>query len=202
MFNTNILTFEIATRLSHNQLLYTTDNHQTINVCFNNQYFSIHPSFTITYRFNNPFLNLKERSVLEITDLRIRIDITEMKIDLETNKLTKQIYSRNTSKTFNVNNDLFELISKLHPFIRHEIFKNEFTEQKFIIDFTNISNYAVIENSNNYTTEQISDFLETLRNSDLINMGHSILLYRTLTNFKEELSHSLNENEHFFECNI
>jgi len=95
----NKLVFESTNRLEHNKILYTNKSKKRILICDNDVCYSINPSFTIftSPTFDNRYI-VGQYEV--VTDIRVRIDINEVKFNDKTGKYEKEIYTRDTTKTF------------------------------------------------------------------------------------------------------
>lgn len=197
MSKSNILTFSIVTRVSQYELLYRPTKKDFLFFTTGQTYYCIEPSFTISYIDNSLF---NEGKYIiggnEITDIRVRCELSELVLDVTTSEFVKKKFRSNANKTFRLNNDILSYISKLQSFISSEIIDVDFNEQDYTIDFTNMSDYVVVENSHNYTIDQISRVINTVNDINDLNLSRTILLNKTLTSFKNALASVLNESEH------
>lgn len=197
MFKSNKLIFSIVNRTAVSELLYKPNNNEYLFFTTGETFYSIEPSFTIFYK-NNSRYNEGKYIVgrNEITDIRVRCDVSELSLDDITKEYHKKKYQRKANKTFHLNNDLLNFVSKLQAYISSNIIDIDFNEQDYTIDFTSMSDYVVVENSNKYSIDQISKVINTINDLDDLNLGRTIILNKTLTSFKNALTHVMNKSEH------
>lgn len=193
---TNTLTFKIATRKTPYDALYRTKSELLFNDG-NNDY-SIEPSFTTFYESGVSF---DEQGVILVSpriikDVRVRCDVSEIEFDQSTLSYNKKKYKRKANKSFHLSNDLLNYISKLQSYIYSQIIDTEFNEQDYSISFDEMDNYVVVENSKNYTIQQISQVINAIDDIDELNLSRAILLNKSLSKFKDDLTSVLDEDEH------
>ncbi len=196
----DILRFDIVNRNSMYDAFYrtvnstflkyeetVTENHMEVE-----KYYAIEVSFT-TFT-SNESVSSEERFIVshfKVTDVRVRCDIHCLEFNEETNTYSKDRYTRGALKTFKFSNDLLNYISKLQSYIYSKLINEIFGTQEIIIDFNNISNYVIVENSNNYTIDQIRTVINTIDDLEYINLTKAILNNKLLVNFKNELEEVL-----------
>lgn len=197
MNKSNILTFELATRKTFYDALYRTKGKLLFNDR-NNDY-EIEPSFTIFfYEPGNSFGEQRKTLVSSriVTDVRVRCDISEIEFDQSTFSYKKKKYKRKGNRSFHLSNDLLNYVSKLQSYIYSQIINTEFNEQDYSISFDEMHNYVVVENSKNYSIQQISQVINTIDDIDELNLSRAILLNKSLLKFKDDLTNVLDEDEH------
>ncbi len=70
-----------------------------------------------------------------VSDIRVRIDIKEVKLNEITKEYEKEVYTRETTKTFHFSNMVFEKISKIRPIICQTVYDEIYLKGNYYIDF-------------------------------------------------------------------
>lgn len=188
-----------GTRISRKELKYDLKNDDFLVIKETKFYVGVQPSFTIIEELNPAIFEDSNLKDVYIYKIRVRCDITRVNFNTDNQTYEKEIYKRdvNTTKTYHLSNDLLNEISKLQSFIKREIEQYDLSvyHEDFTIDFNKMDKYISIENPNNYSSEQIHNFLNMIDDAKDLNIGNSILMIKALTNFKNELLSVLDQNE-------
>lgn len=188
-----------GTRISRKELKYDLKNDDFLVIKETKFYVGVQPSFTIIEELNPAIFEDSNLKDVYIYKIRVRCDITRVIFNTDNQTYEKEIYKRdvNTTKTYHLSNDLLNEISKLQSFIKREIEQYDLSvyHEDFTIDFNKMDKYISIENPNNYSSEQIHNFLNMIDDAKDLNIGNSILMIKALTNFKNELLSVLDQNE-------
>lgn len=180
-----------GTRISRKELKYDLKNDDFLVIKETKFYVGVQPSFTIIEELNPAIFEDSNLKDVYIYKIRVRCDITRVNFNTDNQTYEKEIYKRdvNTTKNYHLSNDLLNEISKLQSFIKREIEQYDLSvyHEDFTIDFNKMDKYINIENPNNYSSEQIHNFLNMIDDAKDLNIGNSILMIKALTNFKNEL---------------
>lgn len=191
----NEFTFKLTNRLKHDKILYTNQSNQELIICDNKICYSVIPSFTLFTSPRTDGLYVVGQTEV-VSDVRIRIDISEVKLNVVTGEYEKEIYTRDTTKTFHYSNIIFEKLSKIRPIICQAVYDEIYLKDNYYIDFDKKIKQELIENPTKYTTEQIHDFLKGIHENNLVDYAQSLFLFKSLSGFKESLLEVLDKDEH------
>jgi len=201
MFSGKIIEFRQAVRKRGKEAFYKPVNENDfLEVSIKDKKFIIKISFSFML-IDNIYYNFETDdffSFENINDYKVRIHVQEMKYNNDLSNYEAIKYGRSAYKQYELNNDLLEIISKIRPFVISQLKDIEYynSEDNIFIDFTELDNFTVMEKPENYTDEQICAFLESIENMNIVSIGNSILLYKTLEGFKNELINVLSGTEH------
>lgn len=201
MFQGISIQFRSRFTRDRNEIFYKKiHNSNNLSIELSGRYYEIELSFSLIINQNSNTFGAGVQYIFygrDITDYRVRIKIQEMKTNNMTGLLERDKYVKSSLKKYDLNNDLLTLVSKLRPYIISQLEKEEsYSGQDIIVSFDDFNDFTTIEKPENYTVEQINEFMNSIEDINLVNLSSTVLLFKSLNNFKDELTSVLQGTEH------